>query len=186
MKNPIITMCNAGKDQTAGQKPRGTKRKGNSNIQTHDEPKSVENIADNFVPSMIPQNRSDDTPVEIHCDEFRSQQPPALAIHIPMRSFCLKWRAGNISSCCGRGLAFPNMPSKDIEKFIIVYRDDRFVYGKSVLNKLQNVHFRLNPLCIRKKYPDFHFSNLIILRNVLSTLSAEVKDYLNNVFEFGM
>ena len=96
-------MGNAGEDQTAGQKPRGTTRKSNSNskapkILTHVEPKSVESIADNFVPSIVPQNRSDDTPVEIHCDECRSQQPPALAIHIPMRRFCLKWRAGNIST----------------------------------------------------------------------------------------
>ena len=124
----------AGKDQTADQKPHDTKREGNSNskapkIPIHVEPKSFENIADNFVPSMIPQNRSDDTPVEIHCDEFRSQQPPALDIHIPMQNFCFKWRAGNISTCYGCGLAFPNMPSKDIEKLIIVYRDDRFVYG---------------------------------------------------------
>ena len=49
MKNPIITMCNAGKDQTAGQKPRGTKRKGNSNskapkILTHVEPKSLRTL----------------------------------------------------------------------------------------------------------------------------------------------
>ena len=60
----------------------------------------------------------------------------------PMRTFCLKELKGNISTCFGCALNIVKIPNEN--NFVIVYRDDRFTYGKSVVEKLQNVHFHLD------------------------------------------
>ena len=69
-----------------------------------------------------------------------------------MRTFFIKPMKGNISSCFGCAKCIDSNKSK----YVVGYRDDRFMYGNNLVKKLQNVHFHLDRKCILMKYPDFN------------------------------
>ena len=106
-------------------------------------------------PRSTPAKRSSNSP-----GTTRKKRGPHTSVaspsklNIPIRTFCLKVLRGNISTCYGCMQPIVRILSE--EEFVIVYRDDRFMYGSAILEKLQNVHFHLDPLCIQIKYPDFN------------------------------
>ena len=105
----------------------------------------------------------------------------------PLRAFCLKWVENTRISACYGCLGLIKRPTTyELEKFAIVYRDTRFACGNKYIDKLQNVHFHLNPECVRRKYREFVPSSLVIPPAFFPFLSVDQKQFLARVFNIAL
>ena len=90
----------------------------------------------------------------------QNQQQP----EVQRNSFILKWKAGTtVLKCCGCRKKIQNSPKFAPDDLVMAYKDIR-QFADPVTGVLrysdatQNVHFHLQSVCVRTRYPNFNYT----------------------------